>query len=260
MKKHWWVFVFLAAVPLSQTIAQPSLPPNAIVNGASFAAATALNGALAPGAIVSAFGSNLASGTQLALSVPLSTTIAGSSLAFTAGSVTYPAPLFFVAASQINAQVPFDVPVGAAVTAQITFNGQKSAAQSVTMAAVSPGIFFHTDGSGALLHNDTFDFVDSTNPAKRGEFIDIFCTGLGAVDKTVASGTIGPNPAANTIAKPAVTVAGQAASVVFSGLAPGFVGLYQVAFQVPNVTGGNQDVIMSVNGLQSNTVKMAVAP
>src|SRR5258707_15301515 len=94
----WWVlsvFLFLAIVPCYQTVAQPSLGSGAIVNGASFAKAGDPNGALAPGAIVSAFGSNFATGTQEAPSVPLSTSINGSSLTFFSGGTAFPAPMFF---------------------------------------------------------------------------------------------------------------------------------------------------------------------
>src|SRR5882724_4232016 len=117
----------LPAVPWCQT---PTLGAGAVVNGASFAKATDPNGALSPGMLVSAFGANLASSTQVGLSLPLSTSLNGSSISFFAGSQEFPAPLFFVSAGQINAQIPFTVPLNAAITAQVTFNGQKSQAQS----------------------------------------------------------------------------------------------------------------------------------
>src|SRR5580704_10161000 len=98
MRNNWWAVLVLLvlAVPCSQTMAQtPTLGAGSIVNGASFAQASAVNGALAPGALVSAFGANLASATQLALSVPLTTNLNGSSLTFSVGSSQFAAPLFF---------------------------------------------------------------------------------------------------------------------------------------------------------------------
>src|SRR5258708_138587 len=252
------VLCFLPAVPWCQT---PSLGAGAIVNGASFAKPTHPNGALSPGAIVSAFGANLASSTQVALTVPLSTSINGSWLSFFAGAQEFPAPLFFVSSGQINAQIPFTVPLNAAITAQVTFNGQKSAAQPVTVTAAAPGIFNIGGGAGAILHNSDFTIISASNPAKRGAFIDIFCTGLGAASPPAASGAAGPSsPPSNTALTAQVTLAGQQTNVVFSGLAPGFVGLYQVAFQVPaNAPTGTQNVILTVNGVSSNVVTTVIS-
>src|SRR5213593_103470 len=94
-------FVFaltiLMALAASAVRAQtPSLPAGSVVNGASFRPASDPNGAIAPGAIVAIFGANLASATQLALSVPLSTTLLDTSVTFSVGGSSFPAPLFFV--------------------------------------------------------------------------------------------------------------------------------------------------------------------
>jgi uncharacterized protein (TIGR03437 family) len=268
MNKRWaGLLVLFLAVPLSQTVAQtsPTLGAGSIVNGASFAQASAANGALAPGALVSAFGGNLASATQLGLSVPLTTNLNGSTLTFFAGSTPFAAPLFFVSAGQINAQVPFNVPLNSAITAQVNFNGQLSTPISVSVISVSPGIFFSADANGnnigAIVDNNSFAGINSSNPAVAGEFLDIFCTGLGAVNPPAASGAAGPSSPniAFTVATPTVTLAGQAITPVFSALAPTFVGLYQVAFQVPaNVPSGKQSLTLSINGVTSNVVTLFV--
>jgi uncharacterized protein (TIGR03437 family) len=272
MRNNRWngFCLLLLIVPFGQTVAQsPSLPPNSIVNGASFATATASNGALAPGALVSAFGGNLASITQVSLSVPLSTNLNGSSLTFFAGSSAFAAPLFFVSAGQINAQLPFEVPLNSTITAQVNFNGQTSAAIPVKVVPVSPGIFANAgSGPGAIIHNADFSAITSANPAVPGEYVDIFCTGLGAVSPAAADGAAGPtNPVSLTVASPTVTLAGIAIppstdgvnGVVFSALAPGFVGLYQVAFRVPaNAPVGTQNVSLTIDGITSNVVTMIV--
>jgi len=72
-----------------------------------------------------------------------------------------------------------------------------------------------------------------SRPAKPGEFLSIYCTGLGDVNNQPVLGSASPsNPLASTLATPVVTIGGQTAQVLFSGLAPGFVGLYQVNVKV----------------------------
>ena len=239
----------------------PDLPPSSVVNGASFRAAADPNGAVAPGALVAIFGANLAGETQLAMSVPLSTrlpdTAEGTSVTFNIPGSSISAPLFFVSSGQINAQVPFGVPVGTgSVSVQVRRGSKTSATQPVQVADVSPGIFTVNQqgtGAGAILHADNFQAVSTSAPARPGEFLLIFCTGLGPVDPPVPSGDIAPaEPLARTITTPLVNVGGLPATVSFSGLAPGFVGLYQVNLQVPQgIPSGAQEIEIIINGVPS---------
>ncbi len=238
----------------------PDLPPSSVVNGASFRAAADPNGAVAPGAIVAIFGANLAGETQLAMSVPLSTrlpdTPEGTRVTFTVGNTDFDAPLFFVSAGQMNAQVPFEVTAGAALV-RVQRGSETSATQSVQVANVSPGIFTVNQqgtGAGAILHADTFQAVSESDPARPGEFLLIFCTGLGPVDPSVPSGDLAPStePLARTVNVPMVNIGGMPAQVTFSGLAPGFVGLYQVNLQVPQgIPSGAQEIEIVINGVPS---------
>ena len=239
----------------------PTLPANSVVNVASFRSASDPNGAIAPGAIVAIFGTDLASDTVLAQEVPLPTTLGDTSVTFN----DIPAPLFFVSGTQINAQVPFELMTGVgSVTVQVKRGSETSTAQPTGIAAVSPGIFTLNQqgtGAGAVLHAVDFQPVNDSSPARAGEFLLIFCTGLGPVQPEVASGDVAPTaePLARTISPPMVNIAGIAADVTFSGLAPGFVGLYQVNLQVPaGVPSGTQEVEIIINGVPSNTVTIAV--
>jgi uncharacterized protein (TIGR03437 family) len=108
----------------------------------------------------------------------------------------------------------------------------------------------------------------NTRPAKRGEFISIFCTGLGDVTNRPPSGAAGVviNPfwgltmPSTTISVPVASIGGIRAPVTFSGLAPGFVGLYQVNVQVlDNAPSGDAvPVVVTLGGASSNTVTIAV--
>ena len=233
-----------------------TLPPNSVVNGASFRPATDPNGAIAPGTIVAIFGTDLASSTQLAPAVPLPTLLLETSVTFN----SIPAPLYFVSPTQVNAQVPFDVPTGT-VSIEVK-NGASTATQSITVAAVSPGIFtLNTQGTGfgAILHAETFELITNGNPTQSGEFLSIFCTGLGLLNSPVTSGDIPSVPPPETLNQPQVEIAGIPAQVSYSGLAPGFVGLYQVNVEVPaGVPPGIQSLQIIIDGVPSNTVNIAM--
>ena len=234
-------------------LTQPQVPEGSAVNGASFAHAPA---PVSPGSIISIFGTSLAPETQQATSLPLPTTL---------GNVTVrineiPAPLFFVSPGQVNAQVPFAI---SGTTATITVDNGNLPSASITLgiAPAAPGIFTLSQdgtGPGAVLHPDG-SLVSGTSPATVDEVVAIFCTGLGSVTPAVESGQPAPLfPAATTLTTPQVTIGGELAEVVFSGLAPGFIGLYQVNARVPaGLPAGPQPLVIT-SGLSSNSVTLAV--
>jgi uncharacterized protein (TIGR03437 family) len=133
----------------------------------------------------------------------------------------------------------------------------------VKLAPFAPGIFAidgQGSGQGAIL-DDSYNLADSSNPAAAGATILlIYCTGLGAVTNQPPTGWTPDGQLAWTTTLPTVTIGGAQATVFFSGLAPGFVGLYQVNALVPAgaASGGAVPVAISMGGVQSNTVTMAV--
>lgn len=233
----------------------PTLADNSTVNGASFA-----KGAIAPGAIVAIFGAGFAAGSLGASSAPLPTVLGETSVTFNGVA----APLFFVSGSQINAQAPFDLPPGILASIQVKRGSNLSAVRNVSVYTVSPGIFIldQASGAGAVLHSSDFSQVSSSSPARSGEFVVIFCTGLGPVLTPVKSGDSAPSvpPLAAAAYTPAVSIAGVPAYVSYSGLAPGFVGLYQVNAQVPTgIPTGNQTVQIITLGIASNIATIVTA-
>lgn len=244
-------------------IAEPAQPApvifaNGVVNAASFRLATDPNGAVAPGAIVAIFGTNLAPASRAATSLPLPTTLFDTTVTFNGVA----APLFYVSSTQINAQVPFETPTGS-VAVRVQRGDQMSLTQSVIVAAVSPGIFTLLEQGflvGAILHSKNFALVTPTDPAVSGEFISIYATGLGALQQPVPSGTIPPSPPPETIARPTVMIEGVPATVSYSGLAAKFAGVYQVNVQVPRValSSSTETVQLTINGVPSNGVSLFV--
>jgi uncharacterized protein (TIGR03437 family) len=231
-----------------------------VVNGASYTAP------VSPGAIASLFGSNLATSTVVAAS-PLPTALAGVTVKINGLA----APLYFVSPAQINFQVPWELLGQAQGSVTVTLNAATSSTQTVNLAP-SPGLFSVNSqgtGQGAILVANS-DFVAApegsvpgrtTRPAKRGEFVSIFCSGLGDVTNRPASGAPPSSGVlSTTTVTPIVSIGGVPAMVVFSGLAPGFVGLYQVNVQVPDTTPSTNAVLvaLTIGGIASNPVTIAV--
>ena len=89
----------------------------------------------------------------------------------------------------------------------------------------------------------------------------MFATGLGRVTDAPASGEAAiANPLSETSASPEVSIGGAAANVLFAGLAPGFIGLYQVNVQVPAAapSGDAVGVSLRIGGAESNVVTIAI--
>ena len=203
------------------------LNPQGVVNAASFAP---VGDSIAPGEFVTLFGVNLAAVTQNA-SAPYPASVAGVSVLI--NGVT--APIYLVSPGQINALVPYAT-TGATASILVNNNGIMSNTVQVPVAATAPGVFSvdrNGIGSGAILHAD-FSLVTSGNPAKRGETVLIYLTGLGAVNPPVVDGTAGGvSPLSKAAATVNVLIGGLPATVSYAGLAPLYPGLYQLNVVVP---------------------------
>jgi uncharacterized protein (TIGR03437 family) len=174
--------------------------------------------------------------------------------------------------SQLNVQIPFKLGGGTSAQITVTVDGQNSTSQTVPLGPVSPGIFSlasNGKGQGAIQIANTAIFAAPSGsvsgaqarPAKVGEFLSIYCTGLGAVTNPPGEGVpAGSSPLSATMAATQVDIGGISVASAFSGLAPGFVGLYQVNVMLPqgSPTGDAIPVVLTVGGIQSNTVTIAV--
>jgi len=142
----------------------------------------------------------------------------------------------------------------------VASDGAASVPLVVPVSAAQPGIFAYSAGGqsfGAILHAN-FQLADLAHPAAAGETVLIYCTGLGAVLSPPGDGAAGNGQ--STKATPTVTIGGVNASVSFSGLAPGFVGLYQVNAEIPTgLSSGDQPVVLSIAGASSNSVLLPVS-
>jgi uncharacterized protein (TIGR03437 family) len=238
------------AADLLRAWQSPIDPHNAVTNAASYSAQ-----AVAPGAIVSLFGASLSAGTSQSSAAPLPTVLGDTTVTFNG----IPAPLYFASPQQVNAQVPFEVAPGSAI-AEVNSNSGIALTQ-LPVGAVGPGIFTRDGsgtGDGALIDAVTGALVTSSQPIAAGAYLAIYCTGLGAVTPATTTGDV-PATLTYTTVNPSVLIDGQPANLSWAGLAPGFVGLYQVNAQVPaSLTAGSHRLQLVMNGAASNTVTFAV--
>ena len=253
----------------------PLLSANSVVNGASFAPMVAV----APGSIASVFGTGLASPTS---DRPNLLAPGLAAVVLTMNGIQ--APLYYVSATQINFQVPWELAGQSQANLTVTVDGIPSSRVAVSLADFGPGIFTltRTDGSntqGAVLISNSSVYAApagtiagaTSRPANRGEFITIYCTGLGAVSNQPPTGVAASaSPLSSTATTTAVTLLGQlqltpgvfgdvAAPVSFAGLTPGFFGLYQIDAQIPQTAlTGVIPLKVIIGGQTSNTVMIAV--
>jgi uncharacterized protein (TIGR03437 family) len=230
------------------------LNPIGIVNSANFAPIT---NSVAPGEFLTLFGTNLSSVTLQAQSVPLQTNLGG--VQVTANG--RPAPIYSVSPGQISVIAPYATTESFA-TFQVTNNGTPSNKVTVYVTPTAPGIFTLTQngvGNAAALHAD-YSLVTQDKPAKVGETLQMFVTGLGAVTPAVADGAAAGSSQLSLVnADVAVFVDGQQAQVSFKGLAPGFVALYQVNFVVPaGVSSGQVYVDLSTPDAYTSEAKLYI--
>jgi uncharacterized protein (TIGR03437 family) len=213
-------------------------------------AATLQTGPVAPGSLISIFGSNLAPA-AISRTVPkpaeLTVSINGISC-----------PLLFVSWSQINAQLPFEVPAGPA-TAVLQLPNMPPAAIALTVAPAAPGIF--TDGQNhPAIQNAGGASNTAANPVQAGSLISVLLTGQGPVAPPVATGSAAPaRPLARTV-YPVVAVFGRhVAEITSAELLPGSIGLFQVTLRLPAMRTGAYRFMIKVNGISSNAAIINVA-
>jgi uncharacterized protein (TIGR03437 family) len=225
----------------------------AVVNAASYGWADTV----APGEIVTIFGQELAPAAQAAGTVPLPRTMQGVEVSI--GGVAV--PLFYVSPAQINIQVPVEVRPGS-TTLTVRRGTLLSVERRLRVVETAPGIFAagaDVRATPVVVHAADYTLVTEQNPARPGEYLSVFCTGLGDTDPLARSGeaAAGAAPVKNFMS--AQFDSGAALFVSYAGVAPGWVGLYQINFRVSeNETPGMKHLYFSVGLRGTNAVPVWV--
>jgi len=232
-----------------------------VVHNASFAPSPA---PVAPGSIAAVFGDGLNGGSVIHSSAigpdgKVLTSLGGAS----ARVNNIAAPVLYSTLGQLGIQVPFELAGESSATIRVIANGAPSTPRTFFLDNYAPGIFtLSQDGRGtvAALHEDGETLVTTEEPARLGEVVTIFATGLGPLSPPLETGS----PAALHVTSSQVTVLidGLPAELQFSGAAPGFVGLNQVNFRIPDNTRIASEIplVLTINGRQSNAVTIPVSP
>jgi len=259
-------------VPVSLQV-EASGPPAATFGGAVNGATFDSDVPIAPGTLISIFGNQLSTGFAGATTLPLPTEMAGTSVTIDG----VPAPLTFVSSGQINAQVPNEVGGGRRLV-QVTRDGVAGNIIGAAVGGRSAGLFrFGIGEYGAIVNNTqggNFPLPRefsrpgfNTAPARPGDVLSIFATGLGTTSPVVPTGTAaGASPLATAADTPIVNFSrrafGPSAAPLFVGLAPGFVGLFQINVVVPEDAPADPRTGITLDypsgGRRSNTVEIAV--
>jgi uncharacterized protein (TIGR03437 family) len=209
----------------------------------------------APGSLISVFGRNLASADTFS-STPLSTLMGGTCVTLN----TQPLPLFMTSPGQINAQIPPETAAGRySLVIRSTDKKAASQTQNITVTKYAPAIFADPASRMAAIFHQDGRPVSNDAPAKRDEPLMLFATGLGVTKgPKVTSGNPAPSsPLAVTdnvevfFGDPTIKEAG--IIVDWSGLTPGFVGVYQVNLRVPgaHLRGDALPVTLRIGGVNS---------
>jgi uncharacterized protein (TIGR03437 family) len=251
--------------PVTLVTAGAALPNvNSVVNGASFGA-----GPVAPGSMASIFGANFGQPENRGLFPATSF----QDLSVTFNGTAAPLFAVVPPAGQINVFVPSELSGSGVVNVRVTSSDGASQDFPVQLTPTAPGAFRISDPSKAIPNNAVVLFANTAwlvvpeslasalqipqncsdskvnpastcgEPARAGDLLLIFATGLGQATAggtpsgaVLPTGSVAPasgNPVYETVETPSVTIGGIPAQVLFSGIAPGFAGLYQINVQVP---------------------------
>jgi uncharacterized protein (TIGR03437 family) len=231
----------------------PSFPTiGGVTNAASFTAR------ISPGALASVFGTGFGAATFLAddgFAWPTS------AIGVVAKVNGVSAPLYFVSPGQINFQVPWATPTTGTVNVAVLVNGGSTNIAAVPVATASPGLFYDQTSGAAIVQNaPDFTLNTASNPAPAGSTIIAYLTGSGPVAPAAKDGVPTPTGAlTNATSVATANIGSTAATVSFTGLAPGFIGLVQMNIVVPSTLGaGVYPLSITIDGQTSNSATIAV--
>jgi trimeric autotransporter adhesin len=222
---------------------------------------------VAPGDVITIGGQYFAAAPVSATSLPLTTALAGTQVLFGGASL----PLIYSSSGKILAIVPYNLAPNAQYQLIVSQGGAISGPVSVTVGTAQPDILQIANANASSVAKNTWSLLTAGtafNLAKAGpatalapgDSLVIYCTGLGAINQTLAPGQPAPATPVSTVNTVSVSIGGKNMPVGFAGLVPGYPGIYQITGTVPSdaPVGKNVPITVSVAGQTSAAVPVAV--
>jgi uncharacterized protein (TIGR03437 family) len=239
----------LLALPVAfdAAVAPPSI--SQIVNAAD------LTKPVAPGGLVSLFGTNLSPTNMATNQIPLPTALADSCMSVN-GTLL---PLLFASPTQINAQLPFNA-VGNSSLVLYTPGGI-SDTFNFTVQPTAPSVFRTANGTATIVRDVDGQYITNNTPIHLNEYLTIYLTGMGGTTPSIAAGAGAPSsPPAVATVQPTITIGGSSIFVLWAGLAPKQVGVYQINALVPfhGIPTGDNIAFKITQGSASTTILLKV--
>jgi uncharacterized protein (TIGR03437 family) len=207
----------------------PAVAITSVVNSASNA-----TGAIAPGEIITIFGTLLGPST-LVVNGPNASGVYPTQLAGTSVSINgTAAPMVYASATQVAAVVPYEI-TGSSAQVTVAYQGATSSPATVAVAASNPALFTVGSGSGpAAVLNQDGTLNSAANPAKIGTIIVLYATGEGQTTPPGIDGQVTATGTVKPVLPVSFTVGGQTAGLLYAGEAPGEIaGVMQLNLTIP---------------------------
>lgn len=214
---------------------------------------------IAPGGLIAVLGADLSPVSQSTRQLPLPTAIGETCLTVNG----MPVPMMLVSPQRINAQLPFAV--DGSTTLVLRTSGGISDNYNLTILPAAPSVF-RSGIAGpdsdlpTVVRAENGELVTLSNPIHRGDTIVIYATGLGATSPAVDAGAPAPaDPLASVVIPPVVTLGGQQVEVLFAGLVPNEVGVYQINVRIHDRVPTGMSVPLSISqGSSATTIPVRV--
>jgi uncharacterized protein (TIGR03437 family) len=214
-----------------------------------------------PGGLIALRGRNLSPVNQVSSTTPLPTALGESCLTVNGVAV----PMFFVSPEQINAQLPYQIDGSVAMTLRTP--GGVSDNLNLTLQPAAPSVF-RNGAAGpetripTIIRTRNNELVTVSNPLHREDVISIYLAGMGNTSPAVEAGVpVQMDPVPVPVILPTLRIGNADMEVLFAGLAPGQIGVYQINARVPSFAPLGFAVPLSISqGGQSTTVDVRVVP
>jgi len=254
LRSRLWLALLLCGLAKG---AAPSYSASGVVNASNYAA-----GPFAPNSVLTVFGSAMARSAQGLTRDDIRNGFLPNELNFTRVLVdNMPVPLFYVSDSQVNFLVPSKQLTGD-TQVQVVREGLAGPIITIRIVDAAPALFAQPGGFAIATHADN-SLVGADSPARAGETIVLYATGLGKAVKNPASGELPPyvsqivNLSGLKVSLDGVAL--DSARIQYAGLTPGSAGLYQINFSLPANAGTDPEIRVAVGAVSSpGGLKLAV--